>query len=300
MAGVVSWFRRNSALAGVALMFLFTWPMSLANEGFLPSQLLAGVSVLLGYGIVLASVLMTALTLGKPGVTALLKRYLIWRVGWKWYGVALLLYPLLFLAAIGFSAWRTHQPVDYSQLFAYTIFGSEASLLVYVIPFFLFDALTNGEEIGWRGFLLPRLQTRFGFVVSSLIVGLLWGVWHIPRYLAPGEALLFGWYMVKTVADAFVYTWLYNHTRGSLLLVTLLHASANTAGVFLPLPVSSPGNLGPLAALVWLEILLVTPMIWFEVGSESQSNTAPLAIQRSSGGAVDQAKDKVYVSQFFK
>jgi membrane protease YdiL (CAAX protease family) len=118
---------------------------------------------------------------------------------------------------------------------AYDIFGASANLPVLVIPFFVIDFLTNGEEMGWRGYVLPRLQAQHSALVSSLIVGAIWGFWHLPRFLAPDNTGSFLLMIVKTLADAVIYTWLYNNTRGSLLLTTILHAAGNTAGVLLPM-----------------------------------------------------------------
>ena len=100
----------------------------------------------------------------------------------------------------------------------------------------------NGEEVGWRGYVLPRLQAKYNALVSSLIVGVIWGLWHIPKFLAPGNTSPFGWFMIKVIADAVLYTWLYNNTKGSLLLATLFHAAGNTAGVFLPVTTTVTGN----------------------------------------------------------
>ena len=82
--------RRHSLVIGIILMFLFTWPIDLANSGVLPIQFPFIIYLFLGWGFIFASVLMTALTLGQEGVVSLLKRYLQWRVGWKWYLTALI------------------------------------------------------------------------------------------------------------------------------------------------------------------------------------------------------------------
>ncbi len=84
------------------------------------------------------------------------------------------------------------------------------------------------EELGWRGFALPRLQSTHSAFRASLVVGVIWGLWHLPLYLVPGNpisevsagVLLFG-----IVADSVLLTWLFNSTRGSLLLAPVFHAS---------------------------------------------------------------------------
>jgi membrane protease YdiL (CAAX protease family) len=125
------------------------------------------------------------------------------------------------------------QVPDFSNTIAHQLFGPATSIL-FVLPFLLFNMLVNGEEIGWRGYVLPRLQWRHNALISSLIIGVIWTTWHIPKFLVAGDSTPFGWYLIMTVARAILFTWVYNGTRGSLLLVTLFHAAVNTAYVFLP------------------------------------------------------------------
>lgn len=248
--------RRNSLIAGLLLMFALTWPIDLANAGLLPFQVPFALYLFLGWGFVFAALIMTGLTLGRAAVVALLKRYLIWRVGWRWYLVAFLLYPVIFLSAIALNAAWTGAPVDFSTTFARGFFGSSANLPLFILPFFLFEAIANGEEMGWRGYVLPRLQGRYSALVASLILGLIWGFWHLPKYLGPESSGTFGLSMVKIVGEAILYTWLYNNTRGSLLLVTIFHAAGNTAAFFLPMAnTRSSDNMGALVFAVVLGTL---------------------------------------------
>jgi membrane protease YdiL (CAAX protease family) len=230
---------------GIFLMFLFTWPIDLANAGILPFKVPFAVYILLGHGFLIATVFMTWITLGREDVVILLKRFLIWRVNWVWYLAALLLLPVIQLAAVYLTAVLNGTAVDYSSVMIYEIFAPSVGLPLLVIPWFLFDVFTNGEEIGWRGYVLPRLQTSHNALVSSLVVGLIWSFWHIPKFLGTGASngLSFGWFVVAHLALAVLFTWLYNNTRGSLLLVTLFHASDNTAGMFLPAPYASTGGI---------------------------------------------------------
>lgn len=235
MSNIIQFLKQHSLICGLVLMFLFTWPIDFANAGVLSIRVPPVVSLMLGWGIIFAALIMTGLTLGKDGVISLLKRFLIWRVHSKWYLVAFLLYPIVFTTAVLVKAVWTQTSPDFSTIMAHDIFGASANLPVFIIPFFIVDFITNGEEMGWRGYVLPRLQSRHSALVSSLIVGLLWGFWHLPRYFALQNTGSFALMMVKTLADAVIYTWLYNNTRGSLLLPAILHAAGNTAGVFLPM-----------------------------------------------------------------
>lgn len=266
--------RDRSLGVGLFLMFAFTWPIELAYQGVLPFAVPFALYLFLGWGIIFAALLVTGLALGREGVVSLLRRYLIWRVGGRWYLVAFLLYPVIFLSAIALNAAWTGAPVDFNTTLARQFFGPSANLLLFVLPFFLFEAIANGEEMGWRGFVLPRLQAGHSALVASLILGLIWGFWHLPRYLALDSGGSFALSMAKFLGDAILYTWLYNNTRGSLLLVTIFHAAGNTAGFFLPLANSvSRSNMGALLIAVVL-IDLAAAVVTIAAGSERLSRVA--------------------------
>jgi uncharacterized protein len=249
--------KRHTILAGLLLMFAFTWPIDLIrsanSHGWTVVQVPEALAIFLGFGFVAASILATAIVSGRTGVIALLRRFLIWRVGMVWYGIALFLPLLLNLTGIGIQALFTGLAPNFGQVYAYQLFGSDLNLLYLVIPFLLFDAISNGEEIGWRGYILPRLQKRHSAFIASLIVGLIWGLWHWPKFLAAGNETLVWLYMVDIMAKAILYTWIFNNTRGSLLIVTLFHAAGNTAGIFLPIQAAAI----PIAAVTWLAAISV-------------------------------------------
>jgi membrane protease YdiL (CAAX protease family) len=250
-----SFLQRHSLPLGIALMFLLTWPIDLANSGRMPFHVPFLVYLFLGWGFIVAAVVMTVLTGGRAAAVALLGRFLIWRVGWRWYA-ALLLAPAIMVAAVLLSAASTGRPIDFADVFAHRIFGADASLPMFIAPFFLVDAISNGEEMGWRGYVLPRLQARHNALVASLILGVIWAIWHYPKFLAPGNDSSFTLFFVKIMAEAVLFTWIYNNTRGSLLMTTLFHAAGNTAGVFLPIANTAVGShLSALALQAALDVV---------------------------------------------
>jgi membrane protease YdiL (CAAX protease family) len=108
-----------------------------------------------------------------------------------------------------------------------------------------------GEEVGWRGFALPRLQARHSALVSSLLLTLGWALWHVPLFLyrpgytGMGVAGIAGW-LFSLVTGSVLLTWLYNGSRGSLLTVALFHAAIDvvfTAESSSPLVVNTAGAL---------------------------------------------------------
>jgi len=274
-----SFLKQHALILGILLMFLLTWPIDLANAGVLNIQVPFVVYIFLGWGFIFAALIMTGLTLGREGIINLLKRYLIWRVDWKWYLVAFFLIPITSFIAISANAALTGTPIDFSNVLAYEIFGPSANLLLLAVPFFLFDAIANGEEMGWRGYVLPRLQAKYSALIASLILAILWAIWHIPKFVAHWDTMTFLWFTVNVIAKAILMTWMYNSTRGSLLLVTLFHASFNATGLLLPVANNlTDTNMNMRAITSLLELLVAAMVIWY-TGAERLSRSEPKQIQ---------------------
>jgi len=256
--------KQHALIAGLILIFAFTWPVDLGlaaySRGLINFNIPEVVGIMVGYGIVIATILITAIVSGREGVTALMRRFLIWRVGWNWYIAVLFLPPVLMVLAIGLNSLFKQTVPDFNQFFGREIFGPDVNPLVLALPFFLYSMLSNGEEIGWRGFALPRLQERHTALVASLILGVIWAFWHLPKYLMVNTTLgggkdlsQFLFESVAILAHSILYTWVFNNTKGSLLLVTLFHASWNTAWVLLPMQAVSPADI----VVYWLAAILV-------------------------------------------
>ena len=279
MNRTTAFLKRYSLVIGIVLMFALTWPIDLANSGVLPFQVSEAAAIFVGYGLVSASLVMTGLTLGKHGVITLLKRFLIWRVSWKWYLVAFLLKPSMQVVSVLLSALVRQTPIDFSSVYAYKIFGPSINLVLLIVPFFLFDAIANGEEIAWRGYVLPRLQAKHSALVSSLIVGVIWGLWHLPKHLSHWDTTTFVFFMAGITARAVLYTWLYNNTKGSLFLTTLFHASGNTGGILLPIATTATdGNITVSIIQLLLEVAVVV-VVTVMAGAARLSRTEPKQVQ---------------------
>ncbi|MGE5248930.1 MAG: CPBP family intramembrane glutamic endopeptidase [Bacteroidota bacterium] len=255
MDTMTAFLKRHSLVCGILLMFLLTWPIDLSNSGLLPFKFPFIVYIFLGWGFIFAALIMTGLTLGRQAVIALLGRYIQWRVSWKWYLAALLLSPILILLGVYLNAAFSGIAPDFSAAMIHKILGPSVNLPLVILPWLLYEAVANGEEIGWRGYVLPRLQAKYSALTATLILGLIWGFWHLPKYLPDFDAGRFAWFMVHTLAQAVILTWIYNGTGGSLLLATLYHASSNTASMFVPMANTQSGaNMGAFIALVLLEL----------------------------------------------
>lgn len=176
----------------------------------------------------ISAVVITAAAEGKRGLQALFSKLFLWRVNYKWYLLAILAPIFLELLAI-----LTHLllgDTTPSYHFAEWIKILPAQLPWLAMLFLFLVLSSSGEELGWRGFALPRLQARYGPVWASLILGLLWGCWHLPTFWIPGS-LQYGvpipGYILATIGYTYVYTCICNRTKGSVLLACLYHGASN-------------------------------------------------------------------------
>jgi CAAX protease family protein len=228
------------------LAFAVSWaiviPQAAAGRGLINIQLPGAVGFLSPLAPMLAAVLMSWREGGTAELKRLLRSLLVWRVAPRWYAVVLLGFPLLALVAvvIGF-ATSSHRP-DLSASYIHNIFPQfprNLSPWLLFLPFLLFSIVTTiPEETGWRGFALPRLQRSWGPVLASLVVGSLWGLWHLPDFFylpSVQSGISFPLFLAGTVSTSILFTWVFNGTGGSLLMVSILHSSFNASDVFLPL-----------------------------------------------------------------
>src|SRR5919199_6986689 len=171
-------------LIAYAGSWLLEVPIALSETGIgllpftIPTPLLALAIVAATFlGPTLSAFIMTGITEGGIGIRRLLRRYVLWRVAFRWYLFVLLGIPAIELlgAIVVPGALASFQPLTLSLVLTYPV--------AFVSTFFLGGPL--GEEPGWRGFALPRLQPLHGPLVGSLILGILWGLWHLPLFLIP-------------------------------------------------------------------------------------------------------------------
>jgi membrane protease YdiL (CAAX protease family) len=168
------------------------------------------------FGPAVAAVIVSLARNGPSGARELVKRVFIWRVDVQWYAVAIAIPLLHVLAALALErALGRTAPLAIGDF-------STTSLILGV--------LVVGEELGWRGYLLPRLLERYTPLTASLVVGVLWGLWHLSVFLSPAfphSERSFPLFMISTTVYSVWFTWLLLRTRGSVLLATLFHASLN-------------------------------------------------------------------------
>jgi membrane protease YdiL (CAAX protease family) len=173
-----------------------------------------------------AAVIVTGAIGGGAGVRKLLSGFLKWRVRPAWYLIAIAVPIALGLVVAGIYYLLAGRPPGVLTSFTVVTFLGTVMDHLFRGPL--------GEEAGWRGFALPRLQARYSALKSSLILGLAVVVWHVPTWfiqgLSGGKLLIFiASFVAALMSFTVVMTWLYNNTQGSLLLAVLMHLAFNVA-----------------------------------------------------------------------
>ncbi len=253
-------------LVTFAVTWAFWIPAAMSQRGLITLPIpLAAAGLAGAWTPSLAGLVMTAAGSGRAGVKRLLDRLTIWRVGIGWYLFALLWPPILSLIVTGVSMLFGRPAPDFANPPVTSVYPAPREafaagflpLLPVVFTTQLFGS-SLGEELGWRGYALPRLQAGRSAFLVSLLLGLLWGVWHLPRFWVPGAPLPaagFAWFVAGIALATVLYTWLYNNTGGSLLLVILLHTSQAVTDLFLA-RVRNPQLLALVTALLVVAVVL--------------------------------------------
>ncbi|TME05829.1 MAG: CPBP family intramembrane metalloprotease [Chloroflexi bacterium] len=240
MAYAISWF--------YVIVFEIVWP--------LPDTIVTDVPLL--FGPVGAGFVMTAVVAGRAGVKQLLRRLVLWRVSPRWYLLAVVGMPALYLLGLALV------PGAFSSI------SLPLTTLLLLPAFFVVILVTGGpllEEPGWRGFALPRLQQRWGPLVGTLILGVLWAGWHGPQYFTPVFSATNGGltvsgvaiFLVAAVSFSLIITWAFNHTKASLVIAILIHQCINfSQGLTTTiLPGAKNNEVGPVFAFAAAAVIIV-------------------------------------------
>jgi CAAX protease family protein len=212
------------------LAFATSWvcwlPVAAADHGigFAPSTASSLLLILGTFGPFIAAATIVSRSSGLAGLRQFLGQAFRWRAGVQWYFAALIAPFAIRMTVIALHVLKGGSFPDLSN----------GSLWLYMPSTFFIVLLIGGptgEEFGWRGFLLQRVQSRLGLLGASLLIGVIASFWHIPLFFINGTAqshLPWALFAVRTIALSVISTWLYNGTRRSLLFVLLFHASLNT------------------------------------------------------------------------
>jgi len=183
------------------------------------------------FGPFASAFILTYFNQGTEGVKKLLKRGLDLKFGKKWFIPILLLFPAIDGSVVLVATFTEGVNIDLSWI-SNPLFVAVELLVVFILTCFL----AAGEEFGWRGYALRRLEAHFSAITSSLLLGIIWWAWHIPVFSIvggfSGSENAYAWqfvlgYFITIVAYSVLFTWIYNNTEGSILAVILFHAILN-------------------------------------------------------------------------
>ena len=301
---------RHPLLAYFVIAFVGSWasllPIALSRGmnglGLLPYRLpdiafyIAGILFTFA-GPALASLVVTAIISGRAGVGQLLRRCVRWRVGIGWYLIAIFGFLLVYLVSYSVFLGVNLPLALLAQLpLLLTVFLPQGVLIILTASF--------AEELGWRGFALPRLQQRYGPVLGTVILGTLHGLWHLPAFftqiLGPFSLPGYAGFLFVAIAATFLYTWIFNHTRGSVLLATLTHgfsdAGLSLVALLIPAQLVVSGWAAPIVNGSWQGVnvipfgvcaLLLILFTKGRLGYQPERNTQLIEAPRSAEGHGD-------------
>lgn len=255
-----TFIQRHAVGVFFALAFAMTWaiqiPLVLDARGMLPFHVPDALVFIMGPMPGIAALIVAGLASGRAGVMDLLRRVVRWRVGFRWYVIAILGSGAIYLTAV----------------FGSTLFGAPAprlpaislTLLVGILIQMTIYLVFNWEDLAWRGFAATRLQATRSALVTALILGVVEGLFHIPLFFAPTSSQAnspFLSFMLLSIGGVVVLNWVFNNTRGSVLLAMLFHAAANTWTDIVPIPVND-GLAWTLWAVVMGAVAIAIVMVY--------------------------------------
>ena len=229
------------------IAYAFSWlvwvPLALSQDGAgllsFRSPIGASASVVAAsfVGPFLSAFIMTGITEWREGIGRLLRQIVLWRVGLGWYLFTLIGIPMILVLGV------IVLPGAIASFKGLASLVSPRPWLSQIVYVFLHGPL--GEEPGWRGFALPRLQRLHGPLVGSLILGPLWALWHLPFFWVPAwnfppTLLNIVLFVIAAIPLTIVMTWVFNNTKGSVLMAILVHASFDMSFVILNLLFTAP------------------------------------------------------------
>jgi membrane protease YdiL (CAAX protease family) len=257
---------RHSLLLFFLLAYALSWaveiPLALRAQGLIAVPIPWSLHYLAAYGPMLAAIIVTGLTSGREGLRELFGRMLKWRVRPVWWLVALaplVLYALLALV-LRFIPGQGADLAALGEIDFLPNLGAGA-LLVWFLTFGL------GEETGWRGYALPRLQRGRSALSATVILWVFWALWHLPFFFYLYDVTVIPGLLLGLLAGAITFTWLYNSTGGSILLVAVWHGAFNFVTGCLACKTGLSAAVVSTLVMVWAVVVVV----WFKPATLSRA-----------------------------
>lgn len=243
-----------------AFSWFFTVPLALRSQGILNIGFTGPATYIASFGPAFAAIVLTYRVEKMAGLRVLLKKLTQFKAGARWYLLAFLGPGVVGVLAFILDAFIAGRPPNFMWAVNFQTFP-----LIFLVVFFLGGPL--GEELGWRGYALERLQSGFSYRKANLILGFLWGLWHLPLFFINDtpqvEIPLLG-FMLQIMGVTFIYSFIRGGTGGSVFVAMVFHAASNSFAAIIPfLPLSQTGGTMGAFRIFIAIIWVVVGIIWW-------------------------------------
>jgi uncharacterized protein len=203
----------KAIVAFVALAFGWSWSISILAQYVMEQLPVLGtiLTIASGFGPSIAGIAVVAYCSTGPEFRRWMRRSLNWRVEWRWYAMAFCLPPAIMVLALAFHGALGGAVPTFSAFHHIPLAIANFGLVLLV-------GGPLGEEFGWRGYAMPALTARWGWRAASLVIGIVWGLWHLPLFFIAGTAqsmISAPMFMVNILAGSVIFGWLFELTRGA-------------------------------------------------------------------------------------
>ena len=267
MSSISTWVKKHPLIYFFVLAYTLSWiieiPLALQAQGVIRDIFPFSLHYLAGYGPLLSALIVTGITGGSDSLRELWNRMTRWRVKPGWWLVAVS--PLGIYLLVAAALWMIReQPIDLimmGQVDYLPPLGLAAAPL-WILTFGI------GEETGWRGFALPRLQKDHNALSATFLLWVFWALWHLPLFFYTYDSGIIPGMLIGLLAGAITFTWLYNSSDGSILMVAIWH------GLFNYTTACSSCKTGLIPAIISTLVMVwaVIVVIWFKPSNLSYTN----------------------------
>lgn len=269
------WIQKHDLLTFLILAYMLSWiveiPLVLSAQGVIAADIPFELHYLAGYGPMLAALIVTGLTGGKEGLRDLWARMTKLKLSLKWWLIAVS--PLGICLLAGTALWLIQgQKLDLAAMGQVDYLPP---LGLVAIPLWILT-FGIGEETGWRGFALPRLQNERSAFSATLFLWVFWALWHIPLFFYAYEPTIIPGMLTGLLAGTIIFTWLYNSTGGSVLMTAIFH------GLFNYTTACTSCKTGLLAAIISTVVMVwaVVVLFWFKPPDFAWTRKRPVVRRR--------------------
>jgi membrane protease YdiL (CAAX protease family) len=256
ISSISSWVKKHSLATYFLLATAVSWaveiPLALKAQGLVEVPAPYAVHYLAAYGPLLSAIIVTGLTDGAAGLRDLGGRMLKWRVKPAWWLVAVApLWVYALLTGLFWAAGGQWLNLDLLGQIDFLPDLGLAALLLWILTFGI------GEETGWRGYALPRLQKGRSALSATVILWAFWALWHLPMFFYSYDAGILPGFLLGLLAGAITFTWLYNSTGGSILLIAVWHGAFNSTTGCTACKAEATAAILSMLVMIWAVVIVI-------------------------------------------